>query len=85
MRDFKDKIALVTGGATGIGRAAALALGRRGALVVMAGRRQSEGDKAVAALSEIGATGRFIPTDVTNPADLAHLHQTILGITAVST
>ena len=55
MQDFKDKIVLVTGGATGIGRAAALAFGRRGALVVMAGRRRSEGDKAVAALSEIGA------------------------------
>ena len=48
MQDFKDKVALVTGGATGIGRAAALAFGRRGALVVIAGRRQSEGDAAVA-------------------------------------
>ena len=79
MQDFKDKIVLVTGGATGIGRAAALAFGRRGALVVMAGRRQSEGDKAVAALSEIGATGRFIATDVTRPADLAALHAAILA------
>jgi len=78
MQDFKDKIVLVTGGATGIGRAAALAFGRRGALVVVAGRRQSEGDKAVAALSEIGAAGRFIATDVTKPADLAGLHRTIL-------
>ena len=78
MQDFKDKIVLVTGGATGIGRAAALAFGRRGAQVVMAGRRQSEGDKAVAALSEIGAIGRFIPTDVTRPADLAALHAAIL-------
>jgi NAD(P)-dependent dehydrogenase (short-subunit alcohol dehydrogenase family) len=77
MQDFKDKIALVTGGATGIGRAAALALGRRGALVVMAGRRQSEGDRTAAALAEIGATGRFIRTDVMSPADLVHLHQTI--------
>lgn len=79
MHDFKDKIVLVTGGATGIGRAAALAFGRRGALVVIAGRRQSEGDKAVAALAETGASGRFIPTDVTKPDDLAKLHQTILG------
>jgi NAD(P)-dependent dehydrogenase (short-subunit alcohol dehydrogenase family) len=78
MANFKDKIVLVTGGATGIGRAAAMAFGRRGALVVLAGRRQGEGEKAVAALSEIGATGRFIPTDVTNPADLAHLHRTIV-------
>lgn len=78
MQDFKEKIVLVTGGATGIGRAAALAFGRRGAVVLVAGRRQSEGEKAVAALSEIGADGRFIPVDVTKPADLATLHQTIL-------
>lgn len=79
MPDFKDKVVLVTGGATGIGRAAALAFGRRGAQVVIAGRRQREGDEAVTALSEIGATGRFVPTDVTNPADLEDLHQRILN------
>lgn len=78
MLDFKDKIVLVTGGATGIGRAAALAFGRRGAVVVMAGRRQDEGDKAVAALAETGASGRFIQTDVTRPDALAKLHETIL-------
>ncbi len=78
MHDFTGKVALVTGGATGIGRAAGLALGRRGAFVVIAGRRQSESEEAVAALSESGASGRFIPTDVTNPAELAHLHETIL-------
>ena len=77
MQDFKDKIVLITGGATGIGRAAALAFGRRGALVVIAGRRQAEGENAVAALAEIGAVGRFIAADVTKPADLASLHQTI--------
>jgi NAD(P)-dependent dehydrogenase (short-subunit alcohol dehydrogenase family) len=78
MQDFKAKIVLVTGGATGIGRAAALAFGRRGAFVVVAGRRQKEGDKVVAALSEIGASGRFIAADVTKPADIAGLHRTIL-------
>jgi NAD(P)-dependent dehydrogenase (short-subunit alcohol dehydrogenase family) len=77
MQDFKDSVVLITGGATGIGRAAALAFGRRGALIVIAGRRRAEGENAVAALSEIGAVGRFIQADVTKPADLANLHQTI--------
>jgi NAD(P)-dependent dehydrogenase (short-subunit alcohol dehydrogenase family) len=78
MADFKDKIVLVTGGATGIGHAAALAFGRRGALVVMAGRRHGEGEKATAALADIGAKGRFIAADVTKPDDLARLHRAIV-------
>ena len=78
MLDFKNKIVLVTGGATGIGRAAAQAFSRRGAIVVIAGRRKCEGDRTVAALAEAGAAGRFITTDVTRPADLASLHRAIL-------
>jgi len=76
MQDFRDKIVLVTGGATGIGRAASLAFARRGATVVLAGRRQAEGEKAAA---EIGGGARFVPTDVTDPAALGRLHETILA------
>ena len=73
MPDFKDKVVLVTGGATGIGLAAALAFGRRGAKVVIAGRRQDAGDKAVAALAAADCRGRFVATDVTRPEEIERL------------
>jgi len=79
MHDFAGKVALVTGGGTGIGRASALAFGRRGAFVVLAGRRRAEGEAAVAALAGIGAAGRFIATDVARPAEIERLHRAIVA------
>jgi len=78
MPAFDGKVVLITGGATGIGLATALAFGRRGARLVIAGRRHSEGEKALATLAGIGVSARFIGTDVTRPDDLDILHRTIL-------
>jgi NAD(P)-dependent dehydrogenase (short-subunit alcohol dehydrogenase family) len=77
MSRFEDKIVLVTGGATGIGQAAALAFAREGAKVVIAGRRVNEGEKAVDQLKAVGAEGYFVQTDVTIEVEVARLLETI--------
>jgi NAD(P)-dependent dehydrogenase (short-subunit alcohol dehydrogenase family) len=66
------KVAIVTGGGSGIGKAAALALLGDGWRVAIAGRRQQPLDEVVA---EAGAAGRAlaIPTDVTDPASVEAL------------
>ncbi|NPC54490.1 SDR family oxidoreductase [Caenimonas soli] len=66
------KVAIVTGGGTGIGKAAALALLRDGWRVAIAGRRKEPLDEVV---TESGAGGRAlpVPTDVTDPASVEAL------------
>jgi NAD(P)-dependent dehydrogenase (short-subunit alcohol dehydrogenase family) len=65
-----QKIALVTGAGSGVGRAAALALAREGYAVVLAGRRA---DKLEAVAKEINGTTLVVPTDVREPASIAAL------------
>ncbi|MDY0011474.1 MAG: glucose 1-dehydrogenase [Rhodocyclaceae bacterium] len=64
------KVALVTGGASGIGRASALALAREGARVVVVDLSIEGGEGTAAAIVAAGGAARFIPTDVTRSADL---------------
>jgi NAD(P)-dependent dehydrogenase (short-subunit alcohol dehydrogenase family) len=68
----KDKVAIVTGGGTGIGKAAALALLRDGWRVAVAGRRK---EPLEAAIQESGASERAlaVPTDVTDAAQVRAL------------
>lgn len=62
---MEGKIALVTGGSSGIGRACCLALAREGAKVVVSARRQREGEEAVALVEKDGGEALFVQTDVT--------------------
>ena len=68
--DIKGRIAVVTGGATGIGFGVAQGLARAGALVVIAGRRIEKAREAVEQLTRAGAHAEAIALDVTRKADI---------------
>lgn len=66
-------VALITGGTSGIGRASARQFAKAGYRVVVAGRRQAEGDAVVAEIIKAGGTARFQRTDVTDEAQVKAL------------
>jgi NAD(P)-dependent dehydrogenase (short-subunit alcohol dehydrogenase family) len=72
-RELEGMSALVTGATSGIGRAVAEELGRRGAEVVVHGRDAARGDAVVDAITAEGGTARFVAADLGDPAQLDHL------------
>ena len=74
MKKLEEKIAVITGGTSGIGLATAQKFVEEGAYVFVTGRRQSELNKAV---KQIGKNVTGVQGDVSNLADLDRLYDTV--------
>lgn len=70
-----NKVAVVTGGGTGIGRATALAIARAGASVAIGNRDSDAGEDVVRAIKEVGGRAIFQVTDVSRSEDVRALVQ----------
>jgi NAD(P)-dependent dehydrogenase (short-subunit alcohol dehydrogenase family) len=73
MKEFEGKIALITGGGSGIGRATAVAFAREGAQVVIGNRNVERGEETVAIIHKAGGRASFQRTDVSVAADVEAL------------
>lgn len=76
---FAGKVVLVTGGSSGIGRAAAVAFGLSGARVAIASRRRDAGEDAVRQVRQTGAEAIFVPTDVIRSTEVERLMERVLS------
>ncbi|AFZ10743.1 3-oxoacyl-(acyl-carrier-protein) reductase (plasmid) [Oscillatoria nigro-viridis PCC 7112] len=77
---LKDKVALVTGGTSGIGRATAIAYAQQQAKVVVVGRRIDEGEKTVRLIQDAGGDAIFVQADVTKEADVKAMVDKAVGV-----
>ena len=68
--DYTNKIVLITGGTSGIGKVTAIAFANAGAKIVLTGRREKEGVEVVAEIRKTGGTASFVRADVSKDADI---------------
>ncbi len=73
------KVAWITGGGTGIGRAGAEALAAAGATIAVSGRRRNELDETVRRIEAAGARGEAHVLDVADPAAVKRVAEAIIG------
>ena len=66
---LQHKVALITGGTSGIGEATSLLFAREGAQIAITGRNEERGAVVVTKIKQSGANAVFIPADVSNSSD----------------
>jgi NAD(P)-dependent dehydrogenase (short-subunit alcohol dehydrogenase family) len=68
-----QKVAIITGGSSGIGRATAVALAKQGIKIAIAARHAKEGEETLRLVKEPGSDGVFVKTDVAKEDDVRSL------------
>ena len=75
---FQDKICLITGGTSGIGRAACLRLGAEGGTIIVLGRDKADGAETVRLITKAGGKAVFMACDLAKPAAIvATVHKVV--------
>jgi NAD(P)-dependent dehydrogenase (short-subunit alcohol dehydrogenase family) len=77
-RELEGKVGLVTGGTSGIGRDTAILFAKAGARVVVAGRRELEGQETIELVRAAGGDGLFVKADVSKSAEVDTLVQKVV-------
>jgi NAD(P)-dependent dehydrogenase (short-subunit alcohol dehydrogenase family) len=75
--DLSGRTALVPGSTSGLGRAAALTLGRLGADVIVHGRNRDAGDRVVSDIEAVGADAQFLAADFERPEEVSALAEAV--------
>ncbi len=74
-----QKVAIITGGSSGIGKATAVALAKEGVRVVIAARRAKESEETLELVKKAGSDGIFVKTDVTREHEVEQLVELTVG------